>query len=95
MSKTVMIQHTGQGGAVRVPADDPHKAATAAGILARRMYGARGTVAALRHDSDTVSGGRVTGSTWQAFIGRAPTDRDRRKYGSGIGITGRNVWIYE
>ena len=89
MSKTTMIQHTGEGGPVRVPADDPHRAATAARILARRMYGARGTVRALRLDSWAQDGSSYT---YEAFIGRAPTAAERRR---GVnGITGRNVWLY-
>ena len=39
MSKTTMIQHTGEGGPVRGRTDEPDKAATVAGILARRMCG--------------------------------------------------------
>lgn len=79
--------HTSKGGPVR--ANDADHAAS---ILARREYGKRGTVGALRHDCDTVSAGRVTGSTWEAFIGCGPTQAERRR---GLNcITGRNIWIY-
>jgi hypothetical protein len=80
--------HTGEGGKIRAR-DINH----AADILARRMYGTRGVVGALRHDNDTVRrDGTITGSTWQAFVGVGPTAAERRNGGNGI--TGRNVWIY-
>jgi len=89
MSKTTMIQHTGEGGPVRVRTDDNDPAETVATILARRMYGKRGTVGAMRLDSWAKDG---SSHTYEAFIGRAPTAAERRR---GVnGITGRNVWLY-
>lgn len=87
--KTTLIKHTGDGGPIRVRTDEPNQAATAAGILARRMYGARGTVGALRLDSWARDG---SSHTYEAFIGRAHTAADSRRGDNGI--TGRNVWIY-
>lgn len=87
--RTMMIQHTGEGGPVRVRTDEPDQAATVAGILARRMYGARGTVGALRLDSWAQDG---SSHTYEAFIGRSPTQAERRR--GETGVTGRNVWIY-
>lgn len=87
MSKTIIVKHTGPGGDVRVRADSETPARDAADILARRMYGKRGTVVTLRLDSWS----QAT-STWEAFIGRSPTTRERRKYGNGV--SGNNVWIY-
>ena len=87
MKKTITIKHTGTGGDVRVRADSEHPVRDAANILARRMYGKRGTVVTLRLDSWS-----ETSSTWEAFIGREPTASERRKYGPGV--TGHNVWIY-
>jgi len=82
------FDHTGDGGPIRA-----ETVIAAAHKLARRMYGPRGTVGALRHDCDTVSGsGQVTGSTWQAFIGRGPTIADRRR--GETGVTGRNVTLW-
>ena len=86
--KTITIKHTGTGGDVRVRADSETPARDAAEILARRMFGKRGTVVALRMDSMCTDGS----STWEAFIGREPTASERRKYGPGV--TGHNVWIY-
>jgi hypothetical protein len=81
--------HTGNGGPV-LASDARH----AAEILARRMYGRRrGTVAALRHDSDTTTrDGRIAGSTWEAFVGRGPTTAMVLR--GKTGVDGRNVWIY-
>lgn len=87
--KTRIVDHTGDGGAIRVPATSENPAADAAAILARRMYGNRGTVVALREDSHAAD---WSSATYQAVIGRAPTARDARKYGSGV--SGRNVFIY-
>jgi len=87
MRKTITVKHTGTGGDVRVRADSETPAWDAAKILARRMYGKRGTVVTLRLDSWS-----KTSSTWEAFVGRSPTTRERRKY--GYGVTGNNVWIY-
>ena len=87
MRKTITVKHTGTGGDVRVMSDSEHPARDAANILARRMYGKRGTVVTLRLDSWS-----KTSSTWEAFIGRSPTAAEARKYGNGV--TGRNVWIY-
>jgi len=87
MKKTIIVKHTGTGGDVRVRADSETPARDAANILARRMYGKRGVVCTLRLDSWS-----KTSSTWEAFIGRAPTASERRKYGNGV--TGHNVWIY-
>lgn len=87
MKKTITLQHTGTGGDVRVRADSEHTVRDAANILARRMYGKRGTVVTLRLDSWSEHS-----STWEAFIGREPTNAERRKYGNGV--TGRNIWIY-
>lgn len=86
--KTITIKHTGTGGDVRVRADSEHTVRDAANILARREFGRRGTVVTLRIDSRSSDGS----STWEAFIGREPTDSERRKYGPGV--TGHNVWIY-
>lgn len=85
--KTITVKHTGTGGDIRVMSDSEHPARDAANILARRMYGKRGTVVTLRLDSWS-----KTSSTWEAFIGRSPTAAEARKYGDGV--TGRNVWIY-
>lgn len=49
---------------------------------ARREYGRRGCVAALRLDSWTQDG---RCSTYEAFIGRPATD--------GNGIAGHNIWL--
>jgi hypothetical protein len=87
MRKTITVKHTGTGGDVRVRADSERPARDAANILARRMYGRRGTVCTLRLDSWS-----ETSSTWEAFIGRSPTAAEARK--SGNGVTGHNVWIY-
>ena len=87
MKKTIIVKHTGSGGDVRVRADSTTPAKDAAQILARRMYGKRGTVCTFRLDSWS-----ETSSTWEAFIGRAPTASERRKHGDGV--TGNNVWIY-
>ena len=88
-TKTILIPHTGYGGPIRVRTDEPDKATVVAGILARRMYGKRGTVGAMRLDSWAKDG---SSHTYEAFIGRAPTAAERRR---GVnGITGRNVWIY-
>ncbi len=87
--KTITIKHTGTGGDVRVRADSESPARDAANILARRMYGKRGTVVTLRLDSWSEDG---KAHTWEAFIGREPTASERRKYGPGV--TGHNVWIY-
>ena len=82
------FDHTGEGRPISA-----ETVQEAAEKLARRMYGPRGTVGALRHDSDTVSGsGRVTGSTWEAFIGRGPTAADRRR--GDAGVTGANVTLW-
>jgi hypothetical protein len=83
------IKHTGEGNPIRVSADDNDPAHTAAAILARRMYGARGTVATLRLDSWAKDG---SAHTYEAFIGRSPTAAERRRGANGV--TGRNVWIY-
>jgi len=87
MKKTIVVKHTGSGGYVRVRADSETPARDAANILARRMYGKRGTVCTLRLDSRSHSY-----STWEAFIGCRPTASECRKHGNGV--TGRNVWIY-
>ena len=87
--KTITIKHTGTGGDVRVRADSESPARDAANILARRMYGKRGTVVTLRLDSWSEDG---KSATWETFIGRAPTAADVRKYGNGV--TGRNIWLY-
>lgn len=80
-----IYKHTGDGGPVRA-----ETAQRAAEILARRMYGKRGTVGALRLDSYAADGSYAT---WQAFVGVGPTQAERRRYGAN-GITGRNIWIY-
>ncbi len=87
MKKTIVVKHTGPGGYVRVRADSLTPARDAANILARRMWGKRGVVCTLHLDSRSHSY-----STWEAFIGRAPTASECRKYGNGV--TGNNVWIY-
>lgn len=88
MKKTITIKHTGIGGDIRVRADSEHTVRDAANILARRMWGRRGTVVTLRIDSMSADGS----STWEAFIGREPTASEFRKYGPGV--SGNNVWIY-
>lgn len=82
MRKTIDISHTGPGGSVRVSTWDNDKAATVAGILARREYGRRGTCRTLRLDSWARDG---TAYNYEAFIGTRNND------GS---VSGRNVWIY-
>ena len=82
--KTRQITHTGKGGPVRA-----ETAQQAAEILARRMYGKRGTVGALRLDSSAMDGSIAT---WEAFVGVDPTQAERRRGANGI--TGRNIWIY-
>ena len=90
MKKTTTIKHTGTGGDVRVLTDNVRNMARdAAGILARREFGRRGTVVAIRLDSWSEDG---KAHTYEAFIGRAPTASEARKYGNGV--TGRNIWIY-
>ena len=89
MKKTITIKHTGTGGDVRVMSDSEHPARDAANILARRMYGKRGTVVTLRLDSWSEDG---TSHTYEAFIGRSPTASEARKYGNGV--SGRTVWIF-
>jgi len=85
--KTVLVKHTGQGGPVRVRASSDSPAKDAAEILARRMYGKRGTVGSLRFDSSCGDS-----STYEAFIGAAPTAAQTKRGDNGI--TGKNVWIY-
>ena len=84
-AKTVLVQHTGPGGDIRVRWADVNEersvADIAAGIQARRMYGRNGTVGALRPDSHKPD---FSGASYQAFIGKP----------DGNGVTGRNVWIY-
>lgn len=87
--KTIIVTHTGIGGPVRVSAEDKNPAATAAGFLARREYGRRGTVGALRLDSWAEDG---SSHTYEAFIGAAPTAAERRRGENGI--CGHNIWIY-
>ena len=87
MKKTIIVKHTGPGGDIRVRSDSETPAKDAAQILARRMWGRRGTVCTLRLDSQSRSY-----STWEAFIGRQPTASECRKYGNGV--PGNNVWIY-
>jgi len=87
MKKTIVVKHTGPGGDIRVRSDSETPAKDAANILARRMYGKRGTVCTLRLDSCG-----LTHSTWEAFIGCHPTPAECRKHGNGV--PGHNVWIY-
>ena len=90
MKKTITIKHTGTGGDVRVAIDSARNMARAAAdILARREFGRRGTVVAIRLDSWSEDG---KAHTYEAFIGRLPTASEARKYGDGV--TGHNVWIY-
>lgn len=90
MKKTITIKHTGVGGDVRVEIDCARNMALeAAGILSRRQYGRRGTVAALRLDSWGADG---KSHTYQAFIGRSPTVSQAIKY--GYSVTGYYVLIY-
>ena len=49
--------------------------------LARKEYGKRGRVGAIRHDSSSMD---HTSSTWEIFIG----------YKNDGGLTGRNVWLH-
>lgn len=83
-NKTSLYTHTGNGGPVRA-----ETAEQAAAILARRMYGKRGTVGALRLDSSAMDGSTAT---YEAFVGVGPTQAERRRGANGI--TGRNIWIY-
>ena len=89
MKKTITIKHTGTGGDVRVAIDSEHPARDAANILARREFGKRGTVVAIRLDSWSEDG---KSHTYEAFIGRQPTASEARKYGNGV--TGHNIWLY-
>jgi hypothetical protein len=87
--KTVLVKHTGEGGPVRISAQSISPAKDAAEKLARRMYGKRGTVGALRFDSSAADG---SSSTYEAFIGSSATKSEMKRGMNGI--TGRNVWIY-
>ena len=77
MSRTT-YDHTGPGRPIRRADSVRH----AAEIIARREYGRRGMVGALRHDA---AGPGV--SIFEAFVGR-PARGDART------VTGRNIWIY-
>ena len=74
----ITYDHTGSGRPI-TRADSVRHAAE---IIARREYGRRGVVGALRHDA---AGPGV--SIFEVFIGR-PVRGDART------MTGRNVWIY-
>lgn len=87
---TIDVTHTGDGGPIRVPADESERGGLrvseyAAGALARRMYGPTGHMRTCRLDSWTEDG---TGATYQAFIGRPGHGSDRNS------TVGRNVWLY-
>ena len=85
-AKTLLIEHTGEGGPVRVRVENVTHgqcvARIAAGILARRMFGRRGVVVALHTDSHAPD---YSYTTWQASIG-APA--------AGGGWFVRGVWLY-
>ncbi len=80
-AKTLAFDHSGDGGPVRVSADDETPVRSAAEKLARRMYGKRGAVGAIRLDSTSPEGR----GTWEVFLGKADDG----------GVTGQNYWIYE
>ena len=80
--KTIDVDHTGTGDAVRVPIDCDTPAEYAAGVVARREYGRAAYVRTCRLDSWAQDG---SSATYEAFIGVSD--------GSG-GTVGRNIWVY-
>ena len=75
----VTYDHTGPGRPITRATSVRH----AASIIARRAYGKRGVVGALRYDA---AGPGV--SIYEAFVGRPVPGGNART------MMGRNVWIY-